>query len=60
MKYIYYFIRRNTQTIYLWFSLDTAVSSTNNTDQHDITRILLKVALNTIHHKQQPQYTYKL
>ncbi len=26
----------------------TPVSSTNNTDRHDITEILLKVALNTI------------
>ena len=35
-----------------WFSLGTAVSSTNKTDHilvfHDITEILLKVALNTI------------
>ena len=31
-----------------WFSLSTAVSSTNKTDRHDITEILLKVALNTI------------
>jgi hypothetical protein len=29
----------------LWFS---PVSSTNKTDHHDITEILLKVALNTI------------
>jgi hypothetical protein len=28
--------------------LDTPVSSTNKTDRHDITEILLKVALNTI------------
>ena len=32
----------------LWFSLGTPVSSTNKTDRHDITEILLKVALNTI------------
>ena len=32
----------------LWFSLGTAVSSTNKTDRHDITEILLKLALNTI------------
>jgi hypothetical protein len=32
----------------LWFSLGTPVSSTNKTDIHDITEILLKVALNTI------------
>ena len=30
------------------FSLGTPVSSTNKTDYHDITEILLKVALNTI------------
>ena len=32
----------------LWFSLGTPVSSTNKTDHHDITEILLKVELNTI------------
>jgi hypothetical protein len=32
----------------LWFSLGTPVSSTNKTDSHDITEILLKLALNTI------------
>jgi hypothetical protein len=31
-----------------WFSPGTAVSSTNKTDHHDITEILLKVTLNTI------------
>jgi hypothetical protein len=31
-----------------WFSQGTPVSSTNKTDHHDITEILLKVALNTI------------
>ena len=31
-----------------WFSLGTPVSSTNETDHHDISEILLKVALNTI------------
>ena len=31
-----------------WFSPGTPVSSTNKTDFHDITEILLKVALNTI------------
>jgi len=30
-----------------WFSSGTLVSSTNKTDHHDITEILLKVALNT-------------
>ena len=34
-----------------WFSPGTPVSSTNTTDRHDITEILLKVALNTITHK---------
>jgi len=31
-----------------WFSLGPPVSSTNKSDRHDITEILLKVALNTI------------
>ena len=31
-----------------WFSPDTRVSSTNKTDRHDVTEILLEVALNTI------------
>jgi hypothetical protein len=31
-----------------WFSPGTSVSSTNKTDRHDITEILLNVALNTI------------
>jgi hypothetical protein len=31
-----------------WFSLGTPVSSTNKTDCHNITEILLKVPLNTI------------
>jgi hypothetical protein len=30
-----------------WFSLGTPVSSTNKTDCHDISEILLKVVLNT-------------
>jgi hypothetical protein len=36
-----------------WFSLGTLVSSINKIDHHDITEILLKVALNTIN---QPIY----
>ena len=31
-----------------WFSTCTPVSSTNKTERHDITELLLKVALNTI------------
>jgi hypothetical protein len=31
-----------------WFFPGTPVSSTNKTERHDITEILLKVALNTI------------
>ena len=34
-----------------WFSPGTLVSFTNKTDPHDITEILLKVALNTINPK---------
>jgi hypothetical protein len=36
-----------------WFSPVTPVSSTNKTDYHDITEILLKVTLNTIKQKQK-------
>jgi hypothetical protein len=32
----------------MWISPGNPVSSTNNTDRHDIAEILLKVALNTI------------
>ena len=41
---------RSTQYNIMWFSLGTPVSSTNQTDRHDITEseISLKVALNTI------------
>ena len=31
-----------------WVSVGTPVSSTNKTDRHDITEIMLKVALSTI------------
>jgi ABC-type cobalamin/Fe3+-siderophores transport system ATPase subunit len=37
------------------FSPDNPVSSTSKTDHHDITEILLKMALNTI---SQPNYFY--
>ena len=37
-----------------WFSLCTLLFSTNKTDHHDITEILLKVALNTITHPPPP------
>ena len=40
-----WFFRR---CIYIYIYLGTPVSSTNKTDRHDITEILLKVALNTI------------
>ena len=33
---------------FVWFSPGTPVSSTNKSDCHDITELLLKVALNTI------------
>ena len=35
-----------------WFSTGTPISSTNKADCHDITEILLRVALNTTYHKQ--------
>jgi hypothetical protein len=40
-----------------WFSLGSLVSSINKTDRHDITEILLKVALNTI--KQTNKHNIK-
>ena len=40
-----------------WFSPDTPVSSTNKTDHHDISEILLKVALNTIN-QTKPSFIY--
>ena len=36
-----------------WFSPDPPVSSTNKTDRHNITEILLKVVLNTIKQTKQ-------
>ena len=36
-----------------WFSPDTPGSSANKTDRHDITELLLKVALNTIKNLNQ-------
>jgi hypothetical protein len=36
-----------------WFSSGPSVSSTNKTDSHDLTEILLKVALNTIKQTKQ-------
>jgi hypothetical protein len=41
----------------LWFSPGTLISSTNKTDRHDITEILLKVALNTIKQPKQLKIT---
>jgi hypothetical protein len=38
-----------------WFSPGPPVSSTNKTDRHDITEILMKVALNTIKPTNRPQ-----
>ena len=41
----------------LWvFFPGTHVSSTNKTDRHDITEILLEVALNTKHQPNQQKY----
>jgi hypothetical protein len=40
------------------FSLGTPVSSTNKTDCHDITEILLKMALNTINLNQTKRISF--
>jgi hypothetical protein len=42
------------------FSLGTTASSTNKTDRHDITEILLKVALNTITLTHSIKWCYTL
>ena len=39
-----------------WFSSGTPVSSTNKTDRHDMTEILLKVALSTINLNPNPLF----
>ena len=41
-----------------WFSPNTPVSSTNKTDRHDITKKLLKLALNTIPPTLRNSVTY--
>jgi hypothetical protein len=42
-----------------WFSPGTPVSSTNKTDRHDITEILLKGGLNAINYlPQQPSFIF--
>jgi hypothetical protein len=42
-----------------WFSRGPPVSTTNKTDLHDITEILLKVTLNTIKQKTNNKQTNK-
>jgi hypothetical protein len=42
----------------LWFTPGTPVSFTNKTDRHNITEILLKVALSTI--KPKPNILFRL
>ena len=41
-----------------WFSPGTPISSTNKTDRHDVTEILLKVALNIITPTHNPFSLY--
>ena len=43
-----------------WFSLGHPVSSTNKTDRHNITEILLKVAFNTIKQTNKQQINWTL
>ena len=42
-----------------WFSQGPPVSSTNTTDRHDITKILLKVVLNTINQNRTQPNLFK-
>jgi hypothetical protein len=41
-----------------WFSQGPPVSSTNKTDRHDITKIVLKVVLNTIKQTNTIKFSY--
>jgi len=41
-----------------WFFAGNPVSSTNKTDRHDITELLLKVALNIIKQANQVKVSY--
>jgi hypothetical protein len=43
-----------------WFSPGTPVSSTDKTDSHDITEILLKVELNTINQTKPVSFVFKI
>jgi hypothetical protein len=47
-RYEHYLIVSQSLTTGRWFSSGILVSSTNETERHDITEILLNVALNTI------------
>jgi hypothetical protein len=44
----------------IWIIFLIPVSSTNKTDHHDITEILLKIALNTITPNPKPEYCCKM
>ena len=55
-----YSIQHYVITVCQWFSPGTPVSSSNKTDRHDITEILLKVALNIITHTLSPTLKSKL
>ena len=46
--YVIKFVSDLLQSADGWFSLGTPVSSSNKTDRHDITEILLTVASNTL------------
>jgi hypothetical protein len=48
LEKLVWWVSYKKQEVLTWFSTDTPVSSTNNTDHHDIpTAILWKVAVNT-------------
>jgi hypothetical protein len=45
---LFEYLSITTELVCEWFSTDTQVSPTNKTDHHDITEIVLKVALSTV------------
>ena len=55
-----HYLNIGNHIVHQWFSPCTPVSSTNKIDRHDITEILLKVALNTIKQTNKQNKQYKI
>jgi hypothetical protein len=55
-----HYLNIGNHIVHWWLSPVLPVSSTNKTDRHDITEILLKVALNTIKQTNKQNKQYKI